>query len=130
MSNIPRAPFVAASFTTQADLSAKQFFGGALSSGLIIAASLTKGQVIAGIIQEKVSASATDEKTVELAINGICRAQAGGNISENDAVVVDTDGELIADDAANQFVVGIALESAVALDHFAIRLVLAPTTTS
>lgn len=130
MSNVPRAPFVCASFTTQADLSTKQYCAGVLSSGLIIAASLTKGQQVNGIIQEKVHAETTDEKSVQIAISGICRARAGGNISEGNNVVVDTDGELIADDAASQFVVGTALESAVDQDIFAVKLVLSPTVTS
>jgi len=130
MSNVPRAPFTSASFTTQADLSTKLYCAGVLSSGLIIAASLTKGQQVNGIIQEKVKGTSTDEKTVQLAISGICRGRAGGNISEGNNVVVDTDGELIADDAASQFVVGTALQSAVDQDIFALKLVLAPTVTS
>jgi hypothetical protein len=130
MANVPRAPYVSASFTTQVDLSAKQYYAGALSAGLIVAASLTKGQVCAGIVMEKVHAETTDEKTVQMAISGICRYKAGDTISEGNMLVTDTDGTLIPDDAANQFVVGQALEDAVDGDIASMRLVLAPTTTS
>ena len=129
MTMIPNTPNTCANFSTQTDLSASIFHTAKLASGLIVEGN-SKGGPVNGIIQEKVKASATDERTVQVAIGGICRAEAGGNISEGNYLIDDGSGRLIADDGANQFVVARALEDAVAGDYFSVQLVLSPTLTA
>ncbi len=129
MTMVPNTPMTCASFSTQTDLSDSLFHTAKLSSGLIVEGN-SKGGAIDGIIQEKVKASATDERSVQVAIGGICRAEAGGNISEGNYLIDDGSGRLIADDAADQFVVARALEDGVAGDYISVRLILAPTTTA
>jgi hypothetical protein len=126
---VPNTPFDCASFSTQTDLSDSLFHTAKLSSGLIILGN-SKGGRIDGIIQEKVKASATDERTVQVAVNGICRAEVGGNVNEGDYLIDDGSGRLIADDGANQFVAAQALEGGVAGDYISVRLILAPTLTA
>ena len=128
MSQVPRTPYITAGFSTQTDLSGNQFYAGVLSSSLIVLAS-SKGAACDGIIMEKVKGS-TDEGAIQLAISGICRAKIGDTVSEGNYLITDTDGTLIPDDAADQFVVAQALEDGVDGDIIAVRLILAPTTTS
>jgi hypothetical protein len=118
-----------ATFSTQTDLSSYKYYLGKLSSSLIILGD-TKGGVVDGVITEKIKGSATDEKPIVLQISGIARIKAGGNISEHDQVVDGGGGTIIADDGANQFVVGIALEDGVSGDLVSVRLTLNPTTTA
>jgi hypothetical protein len=130
MTQVPREIQAhSATFSTQTDLSSYKYYLGKLSSGLIVLND-TKGGPVAGVIIEKVKGSATDEKPIGLQISGIARIKAGGNISENDQVVPDASGQVISDDAANQFVVGIALEAGVSGDLVSVRLTLNPTTTA
>jgi len=128
MSQVPRTPFVTAGFSTTADLSAKQFYCGTMTSG-VIALTASKGGRVTGIIQEKVKGS-VDEGAIEMAISGICRVKLGDTVSEGNYLIADTDGTCIPDDAASQYVVGEALEDGVADDIIGVRLIMAPTVTS
>jgi hypothetical protein len=129
MTMIPTSPFESASFSTQTDLSDSLFHTAKLSSGLIILGN-SKGGPVEGIIQEKVKASATDERTVQVAISGICRAECGASVSEGDYLIDDGSGRLIPDDGANQFVVARALADGDAGDYISVRLILSPTLTA
>ncbi len=101
-----------------------------LSGGYLVAAT-DKGGACLGVLIEKVKGTSSDIKTAQVQIGGIARIKAGGSISEGNYVIAsDTDYVAIADDAANQFVVGQALEAADSGDYFACRLILAPTLTS
>jgi len=111
------------------DLSALQYAAVKLSSG-IATCTFTKGDPVLGIIQDAVKGTSTNVVTGTLQIDGITRALAGGTIAANAYCIVDTDGALLTDDAANQFVVGQALEAAVAGDFFSLKLILAPTVTA
>ena len=117
------------SFEITSDLSDYQFHCVKLSSG-VLTASFTKGDPVLGVLQEYGLNGATNKQCGRVRGSGFTRARAGGTISEGDYCVVDTDGELITDDAANQFVVGQALEDAVDQDEFGLRLILAPTLTA
>jgi len=129
MSNIPIGPWTSANFTTQTDLSDKLYHLGKLSSGLIILGD-SKGARVDGVIMEKVKGSTSNELPVEIAISGICLVEAGGNVNEGEQLICDGSGRAIADDGANQFVVGIAQKSGVAGDYISARLTLHPTLTA
>jgi len=112
------------------DLSEKQFHAVALSSG-VATCSHTKADPVLGILQDAVKGTSTDVKTASVQIDGITRAEIGGTVAENAYLIADTDGQLISDDAADQFVVGMALESGVAGDIIAVDLTCkGPTTTA
>jgi hypothetical protein len=122
-------PGQTAPFQVTSDLTAGYFGLVKLASGVLTAAT-NKGEAVLGVLIEKVN-GATDQKTAQVQIGGIARIKAGGNISEGNYVIAsDTDYVAIADDGADQFVVGAALEGAVSGDYFACRLILAPTLTA
>ena len=130
MSNIPKVyKDFCATFSTQIDLHDKLHYVATLSSGLVTLVA-GKAAVCLGIIDEEVLATSTTEKTVRIQIGGIARVKTGGNITALDYVIADTDGTVITDDAANQFVVGMALEDGTDGDIISVRLILAPTTTA
>jgi len=131
MSQVPKEikDFVA-TFRTQSDLSAKKYYLGRLSSGLIVVGAASKGGKVDGVILDKVYATDTSEKDVTLQIGGIARVKAGGNISAGDTLIADTHGTVVVPTGAGQFVVGIALEDGVSGDIISVRLILAPTATA
>lgn len=115
-----------AGFLTDADLSAKQYHAVKLSSGKLTATH-TKGGRILGILQDQPDGSSS-EQVGQVRLFGLSRGKLGGTVSENGILITDTDGALIADDAADQSPVGMALEEGV--DGDVIGIVLFPQTTT
>ena len=130
MSNIPKvSKDFCATFSTQIDLHEKLHYLATLSSGLVTVAATQYGKTI-GVIDEEVYATSTTEKTVRIQIGGIARIKTGGIIAALAYVVSNGDGTIVTDAGADEFVVGIALESAASGDIISVKLVLAPTTTA
>ncbi len=102
------------------DLSAKQYYaikvGASDNAGLV---NDTKGGDVVGILQEKVDGSSTD-KPGRVRITGNSKAKIGGAVTRGDQLISAADGRLIAKDAANQHVIGLALESGSANDIISI----------
>lgn len=111
------------------DLSAKQFFCmkiGASDNSALLNDSL--GGVCVGVLQNDPDNS--KDFVGRLRISGTSKIALGGTVTRGDQVVSDASGNGVTDSAANQFVVGIALESGVSGDIIEIMLVLAPTLTA
>lgn len=88
----------------------------------------SKAGVIVGVLQD----DPDNSKVFVGRVRGVGYSKIilGGTVTRGDQVVSDASALGITDDAANQFVVGIAEESGVVTDIIMIRLVLAPTLTA
>lgn len=128
MSDIPVQDGQDVTLPVSSDLSAKQYYGTKLSSG-VLTTTHTKANSIVGIIQEKIDGS-SNAKDCRVRINGMSRAKAGDTISEMDELITDTDGTLIPTDGANQSVAAQALEAGVDGDIIAVIIKGTETTTS
>ena len=110
------------------DLSSDRYKLCKLSSGYAVKTD-TKGEACLGVLQEAVDGS-SEVKTGAFRCVGILMIKLGGTVSALAQLVANTDGTAITDDAANQFVVGIALTAGVSGDIIPMKAVFAPTTTS
>jgi len=117
-----------ASFAVTSDLSGSQFLGVKVSSG-VLTTTHTKGNAIIGILQDKPKGN-VDPDVGRVRGFGFTRVKLGGAVSEMDQLVVDTDGYIITDDTANQFVIGIALEDGDDNDIIGCLLTMSPTLTA
>lgn len=100
-------------FTVSENLTAKQYF--LLKIGTSDGAALlndTKGGYCVGVLQEKIDGSST-VKSARVRIDGVTKISLGGNVARGGEIISDTAGKGIAADAADQFIIGHALESGV-----------------
>lgn len=92
-----------------ADLSASQYeFVDVNTDGQLAVVSV-KGAKAIGVLQDKPSAKG---RPGSVAVRNVCKVAAGAAVDAGDEVVADATGRAIAKDAADQFVMGTAMQSA------------------
>ena len=92
-----------------ADLSASQYeFVDVNADGQLAVVSV-KGAKAIGVLQDKPSAKG---RPGSVAVRNVCKVAAGAAIDAGDEVIADTTGRAIEKDAADQFVMGTAMQSA------------------
>lgn len=105
-------------FTASADLSAKQFYAVSISgSRTVNLAAVNTG--MRGILQNK----PTSGQAADIAIEGVCKALAGGTITAGNKLQVGALSSLIVNSTGDATTVAVANESAVAGDIFSISIV-------
>lgn len=102
------------------DLSANQYtFVDVASDGQVDVVS-TAGAKAVGVLQDEPAAAG---RVAKVGIEGVSKIKAGAAVTRGVEVVSDASGRAIAKSAADQFVMGTALESATAADQIiAVRL--------
>jgi len=102
------------SFVAAADYSAKQYYAMKVSAdGTITIASAATDALVGTLLNEPKSG-----EMGQIAMSGTSKGFAGGTVAIGDKLTADAAGKLIATTTANDSVIGVALESAVASDIF------------
>jgi hypothetical protein len=99
------------SVEASADLSASQYKFVDINADGQIAVVATKGAKCVGVLQDKPSAAG---RAGAVAVGNVCKVAAGAAVDAGTEVICDTTGRAIAKDAAGQFVMGTARETATA----------------
>jgi hypothetical protein len=102
------------------DLSAAQYKFVSMASDTQVDVVGTKGAVAIGVLLDKPAAAG---RAASVAIGGVCKVAAGAAVAAGAEVISDATGRAIATDAADQYILGTAIEAAAAAGNvIAVRL--------
>jgi hypothetical protein len=93
------------------DMSAIQYKGVDMASDVQIDVIGTKGEFCLGILQDKPAATG---RAASVAIEGVTKVLAGAAVVAGTELIMDATGRVITTDAADQYIIGTALQTAAA----------------